>query len=32
MLIAQAQSDGLTVVTSDPMFRRYDVDVLDASA
>ena len=32
MLIAQAKSDGLTVVTSDPVFGRYDVDILDASA
>ena len=32
MLIAQARLEGLTVVTSDPMFRRYDVAVLDASA
>lgn len=31
MLIAQAQSEGLTVVTSDPLFRRYEVSVLDAS-
>jgi PIN domain nuclease of toxin-antitoxin system len=31
MLVAQATAEGLTVVTTDPMFRRYDVSVLDAS-
>ena len=30
MLIAQARSDGLTIVTSDSVFERYDVAVLDA--
>lgn len=30
LLIAQAQDEGLTVVTSDPAFRDYDVRVLDA--
>lgn len=32
MLVAQATSEGLTVVTSDAIFRRYDVPILDASA
>ena len=32
MLIAHALSDGLTVVTSDPMFEKYGVRVLDAGA
>ena len=31
MLIAQAQCEGLTIVTADPAFRAYDVPVLDAS-
>jgi len=30
MLIAQAQVEGLTIVTSDPEFAAYDVGVLDA--
>lgn len=28
MLIAQAKTEGLTVITADPWFRRYNVDVL----
>src|SRR5262245_32150121 len=32
MLVAQAKSEGLTIVTSDSMFARYDIAVLDASA
>lgn len=32
VLIAQARSDGLTVVTSDAAFDDYDVRVLDARA
>lgn len=32
MLIAQAQVDTLTIVTSDPAFGAYDVNVLAASA
>jgi PIN domain nuclease of toxin-antitoxin system len=31
LLIAHALSDGLTVVTSDPIFGRYGVSVIDAS-
>lgn len=30
MLIAQAQAEGMTVVTSDEVFGRYEVPVLDA--
>lgn len=30
LLIAQAQAEGLTVVTSDSSFGQYDVQVLDA--
>ena len=30
MLVAQAQSEELTIVTSDPVFARYGVDVLEA--
>lgn len=30
MLIAQAQVEGLTILTADPHFRRYDVEVLAA--
>jgi len=30
MLIAQAQVEGLTILTADPQFRRYDVEVLAA--
>lgn len=30
LLVAQAQLEGLTVVTSDPAFHDYDVRVLDA--
>lgn len=30
LLIAQAQVEGLTVVTADPIFARYDVPVLAA--
>ncbi|MCO7220674.1 type II toxin-antitoxin system VapC family toxin [Klenkia sp. PcliD-1-E] len=30
MLIAQARVEGLTVITSDAVFARYDVPVLDA--
>lgn len=32
LLIAQAQIEGLTVITSDRSFRLYDVAVLDAAA
>ena len=32
MLIAQAKTEGLTVVTADAMFARYGVMVLDAAA
>jgi PIN domain nuclease of toxin-antitoxin system len=28
MLVAQARREGLTLVTADPMFRRYEVDLL----
>ena len=28
MLIAQAQAEGLTLVTRDPVFDAYEVDVL----
>lgn len=31
LLVAQAQVDGLTVLTSDPVFGRYDVPVRGAS-
>lgn len=31
MLIAQAQAEGLVLVTSDKMFTRYGVNVLDGS-
>jgi PIN domain nuclease of toxin-antitoxin system len=31
MLVAQAQCEGLTIVTADPAFRAYPVGVLDAS-
>jgi PIN domain nuclease of toxin-antitoxin system len=31
MLVAQALSDDLTVVTSDPLFAQYGVRVIDAS-
>jgi PIN domain nuclease of toxin-antitoxin system len=31
MLIAQARTDGLTVLTADPAFRAYDVDVSPAA-
>lgn len=30
MLIAQAQVEGLTILTADPQFRRYEVEVLAA--
>ena len=30
MLIAQAQIEGLTILTANPQFRRYDVEVLAA--
>jgi len=30
LLIAQARMDHLTIITADPVFRRYDVRVLDA--
>ena len=30
MLIAQAQAEGLMILTSDAVFTRYDVQVLDA--
>lgn len=30
LLIAQAQIERLGVVTADPQFRRYDVDLIDA--
>jgi PIN domain nuclease of toxin-antitoxin system len=32
ILIAQARTEGLTVVTSDAIFNQYPVNVLDASA
>jgi PIN domain nuclease of toxin-antitoxin system len=32
LLVAQARSEGLTLVTSDTVFDEYDVDVLDARA
>jgi len=32
MLIAQAQCEGLTLVTADAVIRAYDVGSLDASA
>jgi PIN domain nuclease of toxin-antitoxin system len=28
MLIAQARRDGLTLVTADPMFRRYELELM----
>jgi PIN domain nuclease of toxin-antitoxin system len=28
MLVAQARREGLTLVTADPLFRRYEVDLL----
>jgi PIN domain nuclease of toxin-antitoxin system len=31
LLIAQAQADGLTIVTSDPMIPKYGVPTLDAA-
>lgn len=31
MLVAQAQQDGLTIVTADPMIRRYAVAVFNES-
>jgi len=31
MLIAQAGLEALTVVTADPIFRRYQVPLLDAA-
>ncbi|SRR5579871_978733 len=31
MLVAQAQVEGLTIVTADPMFARYDVPIIDAT-
>lgn len=30
LLIAQARTEGLTLLTSDVVFERYDVPVLDA--
>ena len=32
ILIAQAQVEGLTILTADPEFRRYEVDLLPAEA
>ena len=32
LLIAQAQTEGLTIVTADERFPAYDVDVIDARA
>jgi PIN domain nuclease of toxin-antitoxin system len=32
LLVAQARSEGLTIVTSDTVFDKYDVPVLDARA
>jgi PIN domain nuclease of toxin-antitoxin system len=32
MLIAQAQFEGLTIVTADAQFKRYGVPVLDATS
>lgn len=32
LLISQARSEGLTIVTSDPHFARYDVPVVAAGA
>jgi PIN domain nuclease of toxin-antitoxin system len=32
LLISQARSEGLTIVTSDPQFARYDVPVVAAGA
>lgn len=32
MLVAQAQREGLTLVTADPMIRRYEVAVLGPAA
>jgi PIN domain nuclease of toxin-antitoxin system len=31
LLIAQARSEGLTIVTADPQFARYDVPVVPAA-
>lgn len=30
MLVAQAQLEGLPILTADPVFGRYDVDVIEA--
>ena len=30
MLVAQAQIEGLPILTSDAVFRQYDVDILSA--
>ncbi len=32
LLISQARSEGLTIVTADPRFARYDVPVVQATA
>lgn len=32
LMIVQARAAGLTIVTSDPQFARYDVPVIDATA
>jgi PIN domain nuclease of toxin-antitoxin system len=32
LLISQARSEGLTIVTADPRFAAYDVPVIDATA
>ncbi|MGP0102358.1 MAG: type II toxin-antitoxin system VapC family toxin [Solirubrobacteraceae bacterium] len=32
LLISQARSEGLTIVTADPRFARYDVPVVQAAA
>ena len=31
LLIAQADLEALTIVTADPLFRRYQIPVIDAS-
>jgi len=32
LLVAQAQAEGLVILSSDPAIRAYDVDVVDAEA
>jgi PIN domain nuclease of toxin-antitoxin system len=32
LLISQARIEGLTILTADPRFARYDVDIVSATA